>query len=462
MLSLAGAGMLLVSLSACEKEDTIDPKSKAYINGWIEDVMQEVYYWEDELPANPDNSLDPTDFFYSLLSDEDRFSYITPDYQGLINSLSGVNTSAGYEYAIFLADEGSNDVIFIVEYIIPNTPASKAGLQRGDVISKVNGTQITVDNYRSVINATSTQHTVDYGRYNLSTEQVEPQPTITLSTQVVSEDPNYLDSVYTVDGQKIGYYVYNFFSPGVGNSTAYDQQMNNIIAGFKADGVNNLILDLRYNGGGSVSSSVNLASLIGAGVSSSDLFFTQQWNDLYMDYFAGLSDGDEYTMANFVEKSSNIGSQLNGNTAYILTGSGSASASELVINGLKPYMNVVLVGDTTVGKNVGSVPIEDTNQPGNTYGLLPIVFKIFNSNGNSDYGNGFKPDYLVNDYQFPMYKLGDTRENLLGFTIQLITGSARLAQTESRTITGKQLGSSQQRKANYGRTILDENSFPFK
>ncbi|GHT26744.1 hypothetical protein AGMMS4957_22170 [Bacteroidia bacterium] len=106
------------------------------------------------------------------------------------------------------------------------------------------------------------------------------------------------------------------------------------------------------------------------------------------------------------------------NRIYVLTASDrTASASELIINGLKPYMNVVLIGTTTVGKNVGSVILYERDpqkQKNNTWGMLPIVFKIMNAANSSDYGNGFVPDVEVKEHQeLPIFPLGDTEEVML-------------------------------------------------
>ncbi|MEJ0031335.1 MAG: hypothetical protein WDO15_13590 [Bacteroidota bacterium] len=113
---------------------------------------------------------------------------------------------------------------------------------------------------------------------------------------------------------------------------------------------------------------------------------------------------------------------LRDNRVYILTGSRTASASELIINGLKPFMDVYLVGGTTIGKNVGSITIYDENDPDNKWGMQPIVVKLFNSQGQSDYSNGFTPQIPDDDNSLYLYPLGDPRETLLNKTITQITG----------------------------------------
>src|SRR5699024_6259704 len=104
---------------------------------WIYRTMKDVYYWTDEIPSNVNRSKTPEEFFESLLSKKDRFSAIFPDYDALINSLSGVSMEAGYEFV--LAEIGQGNVIGIVAYVKPSSPAASKNLKRGDIIERVNG-----------------------------------------------------------------------------------------------------------------------------------------------------------------------------------------------------------------------------------------------------------------------------------------------------------------------------------
>ncbi|ELR68933.1 Carboxyl-terminal protease [Fulvivirga imtechensis AK7] len=426
----------LAGLTSCNDDDAHNPNIDA--NNWIYDVMKEVYYWTDEIPANVNRGQDPSNFFHQLLSDDDRFSAIVPDYQELKNALSGVSKEAGYEFALARV-ENSNDVVAIILYVKKDSPADDAGLKRGDVISQINGTTITIDNYRQLISETYNNHSIKYKRYSEESDEYIDKGTLTLNAVVVSENPNFMDTVYAVGSKKIGYYVYNFFSPGTNKTTVYDNEMDQVIANFKSQGIDALILDLRYNSGGAVTSAQNLASLVGSGVNSSKIFYKNQYNDLYQNYFNNQPDGDEALRAHFLDKAENIGNEIGGEL-YILTGSRTASASELIINGLDPYMHVTIIGDTTVGKNVGSFPIENTKDPNIHYGLLPIVFKIFNSQDYSGYDNGFTPlgENLVNDFRQPMLQLGDIQEPLLARAIELIEGTSvggRKPRIESKEFT---------------------------
>jgi C-terminal processing protease CtpA/Prc len=178
-----------------------------------------------------------------------------------------------------------------------------------------------------------------------------------------------------------------------------------------------LILDFRYNGGGYVSSAVNLASLIGPGVSTTDVFSKTKYNSYLMQF-----DNLKNVQTPFKAKPENLGKILKNNRVYVLTSTRTASASELIINGLKPYMDVFLIGDKTTGKNVGSVAFEDKENPKNPYGILPIISRSFNSLDQSDYTTGFVPNIEVKESSERLKPLGDVKELLLRKAIEQITG----------------------------------------
>ncbi|MBN3521824.1 PDZ domain-containing protein [Algoriphagus lutimaris] len=451
---------LLLSLtvfgwSCKDKEDTepvIDQGSNTAVNNWILDVMDEVYYWLDNLGTPIAADSDPEDYFNALLyKPTDRFSVIYPDYQELINNLSGVTLEAGYEFQLYLENQASNNVIAEISYVKKGSPAESAGLVRGDIITKINGTQITTDNYRDLLSEIESQHSITYLSLNPTTLVYEQQPPITLETVQLAENPNYIDSIYTIEGQKIGYFMYNFFAPGNGGtSTTYDDQVDEIFAKFKSENINHLIIDFRYNGGGYVTSATNLASLIAPAVTTSDIFSKTKYNSFLMSEIPELSD----VKTTFRSKTQNLGNILDGNRVYILTSPRTASASELLINGLKPYMDVFLIGDKTYGKNVGSIPFEDEENPENSYGLLPIVSRSFNSLDQSDYTTGFTPNISVKESSERLRPLGDITELLLRTAISQITGTPSSGRFE--TLDRVDIGSTLDRKVRTGKLIEEK------
>lgn len=417
--------LLVGVLISCKDKEEIEPPKKeepnpnVAINTWINGVMKEVYLWLAEMKTPVANTSTPEQYFESLLNrPTDRFSVIYPDYQQLISSLNGVNLEAGYEFILYRESSSNNNVIAEITYVKKNSPASTAGMKRGDYITRINGTQMTLDNYRVVLGLIDKPHTLNTLRFNETSGSLVAQPEISLTPVELAENPNFLDSVYTINGEKIGYVVYHFFAPGPGNnSTAYDQEMDGIFADFKNSAIQHLIVDFRYNGGGFVSSAVNLASLIAPGVKATDIFSKTKYNSFLMQF-----DNLKNVQTPFKEKPENLGKTLKRNRVYILTSTRTASASELIINGLKPYMDVFIIGDKTTGKNVGSVPFEDDKNKENKYGLLPIVSRSFNSLDQSEYTNGFLPNLEVKESQERLKPLGDTNELLLRKAIEQITG----------------------------------------
>ncbi|WP_077919104.1 S41 family peptidase [Spirosoma sp. 209] len=449
-----------VLLSACKKEaDLVTPATtttaanpNAEVNNWILDNMRYYYYWNTKIPANPDLTLAPEPFFNSLLNtynatsnpDGDRFSWIQESAEELQASLSGETTTTGMEYQLYLRASGSDDIIAQVLYVLPGSPAQKAGLKRGDIISKVNGQVLNRSNYLSLLFGNTTNFTFGLASVN-NGSLVDTDVSRSVTATVFQENPVFLDSVYTVGSKKIGYLVYNQFVPGANNSRAneYDAQIDAIFSNFKAQGVNELVLDLRYNPGGYTSSSTNLASLIGKGVTTGKLFFREECNPTLTAAWT-RQYGSDFLVNNFVTKPQNIGANLS--RVFVLTTDHTASASELIINGLRPYMTVTTIGTTTTGKNVGSITLTDDSGK-IKWGMQPIVFKSFNSLGQSDYASGFKPTIEVEE-PLNLLPLGDTREPLLGTALAQITGTAPSARAGSANANPlSSIGSSIQRKA---------------
>ena len=448
---------IIFSFNSCKDKEEEEPPIVAEespnvaINKWVKEVMDEVYYWLDDMKTPIATNSDPEDYFESLLfRPTDRFSAIYPDYQELINSLQGINKEAGYEFSLVRESNENENVLAFVTYIKKGSPAASKDVRRGDVITQINGQSMNLNNYRTLLGLIGDTHSITFLRFNAVTGQYSAQAPVSLETLSIAENPNFLDTVYTVNNQKIGYAVYHFFAPGVeGQPTRYDDQADEIFAKFKAEGINHLILDFRYNGGGYVSSAVNLASLIAPNVKSTDVFSKTKYNSFLMSF-------DQFKNNNtpFKSKSQNLGPTLSGNKIYIITSSRTASASELIINGLKPYMEVIVIGGKTVGKNVGSIALEDEENPKNNYGILPIVSRSYNSLDQSEYGEGFPANVEGNELSQPaLLPLGDTNEFLLKLAIGKIMG-----QPSSRMdlVDRMDIGSSMESKVRFGKMIEEK------
>jgi carboxyl-terminal processing protease len=448
---------IVLMFSSCkDKEDALPLEGDAKINTWIKAIMDQAYFWLEDMRTPIALTSEPEKYFESLLfRPTDRFSAIFPDYQQLIKSLQGVSKEAGYEILLARESSQNNNVVAYVTYIKKGSPADLAGLKRGDMITRINGARLTLDNYQELLRQRSEPHSISPFRFDTQTDGFVAIDHMNLTTLELSENPNFLDTVYTVNNEKIGYVVYHFFAPGTdAQPNIYDNQMDQIFADFKSKGINHLILDFRYNSGGAVSSAVNLASLIAPGVGENDVLSKVQYNSF-------LSGFDQFknNTRNFRTKAQNLGPILKDNRLYVITSNRTASASELIINGLKPYMDVFMVGDITVGKNVGSVALEDEDNPDNKYGILPIVFRDANKNGESDFGNGFIPNIGAREItQKWLLPFGDTEEYLLRVTINRILGNPPIDGDARIQISDKvDIGSSLESKPRFG-LIIDDNS----
>jgi len=478
--TLIVAAVGTVMLSSCKREPDVAPStntttpvtstttttsaSTLEVNNWVLDSMRIYYYWNDKIPANPDKTLPTRDFFESLLNkynattnkDGDRFSWIAESAVDLSASLGGQSKKTGFDFRLAYRPGSRTDIIGSVIYVLPGSPADKAGIRRGDIFYKVNGSRLVLSNYESVLFGQGDTKTYTFATVG-SSGLVDSEITKSVTAIVFQEDPVLFDSTYTAGSKKIGYLVYNQFIPGVYNETTritdntFDNKVDAVFGKFKARGVNELVLDLRYNPGGSISSAINMASLISPNANPSTYFAKYQFNKILMAGYQGQSD------RKFISKANNIGGSLQ--RVFVLTGSGTASASELIINGLKPFMNVVVIGDTTVGKNVGSRTIYDpTNRI--QWGMQPIIVKIFNSKGESDYTAGFAPNVVRFEPLNPL-PFGDTRETLLNEAMYQITG-ARSGRRAATADVGVQqdVFSSVSKKAGGSNMFVDDQAIP--
>lgn len=449
--SIFWASLLTLALVSCKK-DTLDPTTSTTTttnttanepagssdnniaaNTWVYDQMKEWYLWADNMPAKEKISLrwptgsDASDdktkyFFYSLLNDypnTDRFSWIRENIVDLNNSLSGVSKAFGFTRTSVFLDNTQTTVGFFVSYVIANSPMDKAGLKRGDIILTVNGTQINKDNYTTILSSTESA-TFGLGEKKNDTYVLSGK-TLQATKDVVQNDPVHFWKVIEKGNKKIGYLVYTQFL------AAYDTKLKSVFGEFKAKGVNELVLDLRTNGGGSVSSADILSSLIVKNLNTNNVTHKDEWNANITKKYPSVA-----TPTKFSNQANNLGTL---NRLIVLTSNGTASASELIINTLRPYMDVIIIGEHTYGKNVASITVKDENNPIRwTWGMQPIVLRTVNSKGESAYGtkDGFAPDYLVKDNDYPYKPWGDESETLLKKALEVITGISADASANAR------------------------------
>ena len=405
--------LLILLFSSCKDEDINPSSGTLEINNFIWENMNDMYLWDDFIPQNIDitNEFDPKQYFEKLLfKPTDRWSFITDDHQALINSFKGIEKTFGHNFKLFLLP-GSNDVVGVVKYVVPNSPADKANIGRGDVFYKVNGTTITTSNYRDLLFGIDS-YNLSFGEFNVDGQIILVEDK-SLTAIVITENPILIHKTIDFEGDKIGYLSYNQFI------VDFNDALVSVFQEFKNDGIINLVLDLRYNPGGSISTAKLLSSMIAPAsvVQNNEVFSRLIWNEKVTEFIIN-DEGEESD--NLISKFITPVVNLNLDKIYILISSNSASASELVINSLNPYMDVILVGeDNTTGKYVGSITISDEDA-NHDWAMQPIVLKTANANGVTDYINGFAPHYLVED-DFDA-ELGTLGEDMLAKSIELITG----------------------------------------
>ena len=431
LVAISFAFVVLSLLPSCKKDDNTPEENKKTeataltqkVNTFIFDTMNDLYLWSKELPTTIDikYETDSKAYFNKLLYKDDKWSYITDDITTWENSLQGVEKAYGYSLAfgnfVDAAGKATGNYFAIVEYVYPNTPAKLAGLERGTIITQLNGSAITKSNYTSLLSGDNI--TITTGA--LTSTGISNSGTVSMTAKELNLDPVILYKVIERDGHKIGYLFYAQYIE------KYNPSLQTALEFFKAQQVTDLVVDLRYNPGGQISAAQYLCSSIAPTdvVNAKKTLVTYQWNDKYQQYWTSNNRTDQTT----IPFSSTVPVKLGLSKVLFLTGSGSASASELTITGLKPYMNVVMVGDTTYGKYTASITIKpsDMYQTESAYadiknwGLQPIVIRYANSQGVTNFKNGFAPDFYVSDKLLPALPLGDITEPLLKKAIENIT-----------------------------------------
>lgn len=445
----------LLFLQSCQdQDDTLPEPTNLDVHKFIWRGLNQMYLWQEDVPDLADNRFmdnieyesflgkyTPEELFEKLLyrapdSDEanvngtvDRFSWIVSDYLTLEQQLGGTTKNNGVEFGLSLVSSGSNQVIGYVRYIIPNSDAATKDIKRGEVFYAVNGTPLNLSNYSNLLFSAAENYTLNFANLTYDTNNnpvITPNgKSLALTKTSLAENPIFIKKVISSGSHKIGYLMYNGFYP------SYDSQLNDAFGYFKSEGITDLVLDLRYNGGGSVLTSTRLASMI-----------TGQFNGQVFSELA-YNNRKSYLNQKYLFTSTIDGSSLNSlnlTTVYVLSTKSTASASELIINGLNPYINVVQIGDETYGKNVASVTLYDSPSltksnvnPSHRYAMQPIVAHSVNSIGFGDYLDGLIPDYKLSERIKTLGVLGDPSEPLLSTAIGKITGTAKFIVPEKPT-----------------------------
>ncbi len=374
-------------------------------------LSKDIYLWSSQIPAsfNARSFADPEAIMQAIhpysvepgfSQPVDRWSFAMKkdewDRQsaGMSNLFSEAGVSAGdFGLSVFFRADGD----LRVRMVEPKSPAGLAGIKRSWRITAINGgTNITSSNATNIVNDV-------YYAKQTSFRFVKPDATeitLTLNAAHYTDKPVYMDTVYTIGSQKAGYLVYNSF---LGNQSQVSTEFQRVFNRFASEQVTDVVIDLRYNGGGYVSLAEQLANYLAPASANGGLMMKQLYN---------AANTQNNTTSYFNKRGT-----LNLPDVYFIVSKSSASASELLINTLKPYMDVKIIGPTaTHGKPVGFFPI-----PVGDWYIFPVSFRTTNKNGEGNYFNGIAVNAQIADGLDKDW--GDVTESCLASALRNISGA---------------------------------------
>ncbi len=419
------------------------------IHQYIWNGLNDYYLWQEEVPAlndsiKPVGSVkykdlidpypEPEAFFASLKHSQDKYSVIRSNYVDLENNIRGIDANNGVEF-ILSRYGGGESLLGVVTYILKESDASTKDIQRGGIFTGVDGQGLNLGNYQQLLFRDNLEYTLNMADLNNNLLSPNGKNIALTKTENFQSNPIQISKIIETGGIKIGYLMYNQFAQG------FDDELNDAFADFKATGINELVVDLRYNGGGLTRSALNLAGMI-TGQFNGEVFAKYLWNKKLTNYFN--TDLPKYAgslSAKFTDQlgDGTIINSLNLSKVYVITSGRSASSSELLINGLSPYINVIQVGENTYGKNVGGLAAiydyidnNKTKNPDHTYAMYPMSFYSANSEDFYDYADGIEPqdEFRLAEDITNLGILGENSEALLALAINHITSGASRRETK--------------------------------
>jgi len=403
---------------------------KAWLRSWID----ETYLWYDDvraLPAatlDPANSATPLEYFGKLKSplltasgkakDEFHFTYPTPEWIAL--SQSGI--SYGYGFQVAFLDDTAPDRSVVVAFTEPGTPAAAAGIGRGAVILAVDGADVATG-AAATLNAGLFPKAAGSHTFTVRDLGAAATRDVVLTAQSLASTPVLNVGTLPAPNQSVGYLLFN------DHIATSEAQLVAAVDTLKAAAVSDLVLDLRYNGGGYLDIAAELAYMIAGPANTAGKFF-ERLNYNNRNPF-GQSTSERTTVFHSTGQGFSVPSSrdlpfLGLSRVFVLTSGDTCSASEAVVNGLRGAgVTVHLVGSTTCGKPYGFFPQDNC---GTTY--FAIQFQGVNFLGFGDYADGFTPTCAVAD-DFS-HALGDPAENQLEVALGLRNTGACTVPTGTR------------------------------
>ena len=404
-----------------------------YVNQFGYNVMSAYYLWINEPQVRDSmqtwrSNNDPIKKVKAVRykdpsgKDIDRWTQMTDDYDTFVKSIEGVSTTYGYEFTLYHTDTTNQHVAVAVTLVYNDSPAARAGLKRGDLIVKADGNPIPTEQYVSIVkeklmNSAHCEIGLGDGR------------TLTMNSVEMYCNPVHI-------AKEVGYLHFTSFT------LAACPDLINVCKDFKAQGVSELILDLRYNGGGYVQTEEVMASMFApvAVVSSGTVFMTEVYNDKLTEAW-----GEDETITYFRNSF-----KINGTTydtaeaniglskIYAIMTGGSASASEALVCGLKPFVDLEIIGEQSYGKyctgyilegakwyddikkSLSSTEYKNGMKYAANWGIYVMIGRYADRDGNTGcMPDGFTPDHEVRDNPLDGHQLGDPEETMLKAALTL-------------------------------------------
>ena len=375
-------------------------------NEFVADVLDEFYYWYRELPpADPSQFGSPEAYLEAVRFRplDESFSFIADQAE------SDAFFSESQFVGIGFGSKFVGTTLRIAQ-VFPDSPASEAGLLRGHTIVAIDG--VSVDELLEAGQFSGAFGPGEVGyTLELTWRNLEGEETIaTVVKRAVTIPTVSHTATFDIEGRLYGYIHFrNFVRPST-------DALNNAFAAMRIAGVDELVLDLRYNGGGLVDVAQHLGSLIGGAGT-----FTKA----FVEFF----HNDKNTSRNFTLPFEDPLWAMDLERLVVITSRASASASELVINSLRPFIPVTVVGDSTFGKPVGQYGFDFCDKT-----LFPVAFQLRNALGEGDYFGGLPADCAaIDDLDRP---LGTSEEASLAEALHvLLTGNCSAAADAASTLS---------------------------
>ncbi len=445
-LIVPSAILLLLFLAGCGKDNedndwkslSDDEQVRYFVNEFGFNMMSTYYLWNEEIKdelsswkynEEPIRKVKEIRYKDAQGKDIDKWTQMTDDYETFQGAVSGNTKSTGMDFSLFYADETKQNVILVVTYTHPGSPADVAGLKRGDIIVALDGETMTPANYKTLVSSTvlgggTTVLTMADGKE------------ISLTAKQMYMDPVICHKVIEKDGRKIGYLHFSSFT------LKACEKLVSVFKGFKAAGITELVLDLRYNSGGYSLTSEVLGSMIAplkevtnGSIYQRDIYnaiLTESWgeeNSVFKTEFEINDDGGKYSLST-ADANPDI-SKLH----VIMTGN-SASASESTVCGLLPYMDVDIIGERSGGKYCGGFIVDGPTWYGwvkdeisrdhynsgvectSNWGIYVMVSRYADKDGKTaSMPDGIAPDLEIGDDPLDGCQLGDENETMLSVAL---------------------------------------------